>query len=66
MLTMSPVTIPWPSAPTLTAAGPVSTPALIARSTPASATQRRNHVDEIEGCADCPLGVVLVSDRCAP
>ena len=36
VLTMSPVTIPWPSAPTLTAAAPVSTPTRTASSTPSS------------------------------
>ena len=59
--------MPWPSAPSVTAASPVRTPA---RSREAGRTdllaERRDGRDEVEAGADGPLGVVLVRDRRAP
>ena len=66
VLTMSPVTMPWPSAPTLTAASPVRTPTRTCEIHAGLPAERRDHVDEIEGGPDGALGVVLVGDRGAP
>ena len=59
--------MPWPSAPRVTAASPVSTPAR-ARSSgaPTSAPSADTAATQLERRADGPLGVVLLRDRCAP
>ena len=59
--------MPWPSAPSVTAASPVSTPAR-ARSSgaPTSAPSADDGRDEVERRANGPLGVVLVCDRRSP
>ena len=62
VLTMSPATIPWSVAPSVTAASPVSTPTRTSIPGPSDA----DRVDEVERGPDRPLGVVLVSDRGAP
>ena len=62
VLTMSPATMPWLVAPTVTAASPVSTPA---RAWIAGA-KCRHCVDQVERGAHRPLGVVLVGGRRAP
>ena len=62
VLTMSPATMPWPIAPRVTAASPVSTPARAWIAGPSAA----DGVDEVERGADGALGVVLVGDRRAP
>ena len=54
--------MPWPRAPRVTAASPVRTPARAWISGPEDA----DGVDELEGGADGPLGVVLARDRRAP
>ena len=61
MLTMSPATMPWPAAPTVTAPSPVVTPAL-ARTEP----ERANPFDKLQRRSHRPLGVILLSDRRAP
>ena len=60
--TRSPATIPWPTAPMVTAASPVRTPARAAR----SRSERLHRVDELEGGADGPFRVVLVGDGRTP
>ena len=62
VLTRSPATIPWPVAPTVTAASPVRTPARACDRRP----ERPDGVDELEAGPHRPLGVVLVGDRRAP
>ena len=62
VLTRSPATIPWFVAPSVTAASPVRTPARAWIDGP----ERPDRVDELEACADGPLGVVLVGGRRAP
>ena len=54
--------MPWPSAPIVTAASPVSTPARAWSAGSSSGTGG----DEVERRAHRPLGVVLVRDRRAP
>ena len=66
VLTRSPVTIPWPSAPRVTAASPVRTPTRTCEIDARLLAECRDHVDEVEARADRPLGVVLVGDRGAP
>ena len=62
MLTRSPATIPWPTAPMVTAASPVRTPARACDGRPEAA--HGGH--QLEGGADGSLGVVLVAGRGAP
>ena len=67
VLTRSPATIPWPTAPIVTAASPVRTPARSSRaSSPDLPPEVADGVDEVEGRPHRPLGVVLVGDRRAP
>ena len=61
---MSPATMPWPSAPMVTAASPVSTPARASERLVARATETRR--DELQGGADRALGVVLVGGGRSP
>ena len=56
VLTRSPATMPWPSAPSVTAASPVSTPG--ARR--AARVELRHRGDQVQRSAHRPLGVVLL------
>ena len=62
VLTRSPATMPWFVAPRVTAASPVSTPARAWMPGPSVL----DGVDQLEGGADGPLGVVLVRRRARP
>ena len=62
VVTRSPATMPWPVAPTVTAASPVRTPARACD----PRAERRDRVEQLEGGPNCALGVVLVGDRRAP
>ena len=66
MLTRSPATIPWPSAPSATAASPVRTAGPDRDRRPVRGPQAADGVDQVERRPDGPLGVVLVGDRRAP
>ena len=67
VLTRSPVTMPCPSAPRVTAASPVCTPARRRSSaTPLSTAEDRHGVDEVERGAHRALGVVLPRHGRAP
>ena len=61
VLTRSPATIPWPLAPTVTAASPVSTPARARSSGVDLGAERVDGVDEVERRPHGPLGVVLLA-----
>ena len=63
VLTRSPATMPCPSAPSVTAASPVSTPA---RARAGAGVELRDGRDEVERGPDRALGVVLVRDRRPP
>ena len=59
--------MPCPSAPSVTAASPVSTPARAAKlGRPDLVAERRHGGDQVERCAHGPLGVVLGRRRRAP
>ena len=59
--------MPCPSAPSVTAASPVSTPARAASSgAPDLVAERRHGSDEVECRANGPLGIVLGRGRRAP
>jgi hypothetical protein len=66
VFTRSPATMPWPSAPSVTAASPVRTPARAAARAPDLVAERRDGRDEVERRADRALGVVLRARRRAP
>ena len=67
MLTTSPATIPWPTAPTVIAASPLTTPGPGGEPRQADLlADRRDRGDELDRGADRALGVVLVGDRRAP
>ena len=65
VLTRSPATMPCPSAPSVTAASPVSTPAR-ARSSGSSSSPSADRRDQIERGPHGALGVVLVRHRRPP
>ena len=65
VLTRSPATMPWPSAPSVTAASPVRTPAARSQARVAPRAETPT-ADEVERRPDGPLGVVLLRDRRAP
>ena len=62
MLTMSPATMPWLVAPSVTAASPVRTPARAWM----PGAERADRVDQLQAGPDRPLGVILARDRRAP
>ena len=62
VFTRSPATIPWPTAPIVTAASPVRTPARAERPGPSEP----DRADELQAGTDRTLGVVLVGDGGAP
>ena len=67
VLTTSPATIPSPSAPIVTAASPVRTPARARRlSAPISSPRAETAADQVERGADGALGVVFGCNRGAP
>ena len=67
MLTRSPATRPWFTAPTVTAASPVATAPCARRARPAAAPPMRStECDDRERRAHGTFGVVLVSGRRAP
>ena len=66
MLTRSPATIPWPTAPRVTAASPVRTPARDLEAVARRSPRRTDRLDQLERGADRALGVILVRDRRAP
>ena len=55
----------WPSAPSVTAASPVSTAPRRERGSIRRA-QAADRIEQVEGGPDGALGIVLVGDRCAP
>ena len=62
MLTMSPATMPWFVAPSVTAASPVRTPQRAWIAGPSDA----DRVHQLQPGPDGPFGVVLPGDRCSP
>ena len=66
VFTRSPATIPWPTAPTVTAASPVATAARACEVDAGALAQGVHGVDELERHPHGPLGVVLLRDGRPP
>ena len=66
VFTMSPMTMPSASPPTVAAASPVRTPARAAQVDPDVVPEARHRVDQFEAGAHGTLGVVLVRHRACP
>ena len=58
--------MPWPIAPTVTAASPVATAARALQLESVTVAEGAHGVDELERDPDGPLGVVLLGDGGAP
>ena len=67
VLTTSPATMPWPTAPTVIAASPLTTPArVVSRGSPTCSPTDGDGGHELDGRPHGALGIVLVGDGGAP